>query len=285
MNIVKAFEKIGLMSHLGKDDVAVVYEWLQKHRPDDLVLEQALGERLGETRVAELNELGQQCNLVIAVGGDGTMMDACRALAGSGAALLGINLGRIGFLTDTMPHQLDSHLMPMLDGEYREEYRNMLQFMLNDNSERMGVALNEMVLHSGKAAHLIEIQIAVGEHIPYQVYADGVIVATPTGSTAYALSAGGPIVDTSLSALVVLPMLPQNIASRPLVVAGNQDIVLSIISDTAGKSELALDGQVSLDIGRDDRVRIASLPKQLRLIHPMEYDSFRVYQSKLGWKG
>ena len=156
------------------------------------------------------DELGAQVDLVIVVGGDGSMLNAARALANDTVPVLGINRGRLGFLTDIRPDEIETALSKVLDGQFRDEYRFMLEFSVRRNNELLsgGTALNDVVLHPGTAAQMIEFELFVDQQFVNSQQSDGLIVATPTGSTAYSLSAGGPIMHPNMNALVLVPMNP-----------------------------------------------------------------------------
>ena len=184
---------------------------------------------LPELKVISISDFPQQCDLTIAIGGDGTLLSASRALAGSELPLVGINVGRLGFLADVTLDKLDSQLSQILAGEYREDTRFLMQATINQADKPIGLAMNDVVLHAYQSLHMIEFETSINGRFLNSQRADGILVATPTGSTAYAMSAGGPILDVDLDALVLASVCPHTLSNRPLVIAADSviDITLS----------------------------------------------------------
>lgn len=181
-------------------------------------------------QVASKKLLGEICDLVIVVGGDGSLLGAARELAKSKIPILGVNRGRLGFLTDISPSDLEERLARVLEGDYIEESRFLLDGHVERNGQPLGYgsALNDVVLHPGKSTRMIGFDLFIDGHFVYSQRSDGLIVATPTGSTAYSLSAGGPIMHPKLDAVVLVPMFPHTLSSRPIVVDGKSEIKLVI---------------------------------------------------------
>ncbi len=221
---------------------------------DDENAVQALGSDISGLPRVGRDILGTACDLIIVVGGDGTFMSAARSLNTSGARLLGINLGRLGFLADSYPNEINDRLGPILAGEYEEDQRLMLQSsVVSDNHpERHLQALNEIVLHKHNIARLIQFETRINGRLLNSQRSDGLIVSTPTGSTAYALSGGGPILAPDLEAMVVVPICPHTLSSRPIVIDADSNIEILIRDEMGNRAELTGDGQDPLTVADGD---------------------------------
>lgn len=231
------------------------------------------------------DKLGALCDLVIVVGGDGSLLDAARVVVDHDVPVVGVNRGRLGFLTDISPQALTQSLEPILRGQFQEEYRFFLEMELVRQGETVakGTALNDVVLYSGDIARMMDFQVIIDDQFVYRQRSDGLITATPTGSTAYALSGGGPILHPSLAAIVMVPMHPHTLSSRPIVVDSQAKIELHLMPDNALNPRLSCDGQIHYDAKPDDRIVIKRKHKELRLLHPTDYDYYYTLRSKLGW--
>ena len=230
-------------------------------------------------------KLGETCDLVIVVGGDGSLLNAAHAVVNQSVPVLGINRGRLGFLTDIDPQQLEEKLSAVLDGQYFEEER----FLIHAEIEREGIveaegdALNEVVLYAGDVARMIEFEVYVNNQFVFSQRSDGLIIATPTGSTAYALSAGGPIIHPSIPTLTLVPMFPHTLSNRPIVLPGSARIEIIVASTLEIYPGVSCDGQAPVLLAPGDKIRLYKKDKSLRLIHPMDYNYFHVLRSKLHW--
>jgi NAD+ kinase len=228
--------------------------------------------------------VGRDAQLVIVAGGDGTLLSVARALPRGGPPVLGVNLGSLGFLTDVSRGQLDQLLPAILAGRYAIERRMMLSIEVRRGGRTRGRyrALNDVVINKSALARILDIELTV-DGAPITIYkADGLILSTPTGSTAYCLSAGGPIVHPGMQAIVVTPICPHTLTNRPLVVPGN----LTLEARVGPGDEnvfLTLDGQVGLPLARDDRVRVRRSRNDLRVVSLPGRSYFRVLQHKLKW--
>ena len=229
--------------------------------------------------------LGDRCDLVVVVAGDGTFLSAARSLVDRDVPLLGVNLGRLGFLTDIMPDEMSDRLSEILDGEFVEERRFLLEVAVDRGAQRIysGSALNEAVTHKSSMARLVEFEIHIDGHLVNSQRSDGLIVATPTGSTAYALSGGGPILHPSLDAIVLVPICPHTLTSRPIVVGGGSavEVVLGDGADTA--VQLSCDGRAEVELAAGDRISIRKHRPDLRLIHPAGHEYYATLRAKLHW--
>lgn len=238
--------------------------------PEDLALEPAA--------------MGQICDLAITVGGDGTLLGAARALADSGIPLLGINLGRLGFLADLPTQAIETCLAPILAGEFDAEERFLLAARVNGDPPLL--ALNDVVIHKWNTARMIELETLIDGIFVNRQRGDGIIVATPTGSTAYALSGGGPLIHPALDAIALVPICPHTLSNRPLVVGGHSHI--EIRADSAhdqGHVIVTCDGQADVFLTAESSVQIERAPHPIRLLHPKGHDHFQILRAKLGWAG
>ena len=235
--------------------------------------------------LADRDTIGRQCDLVIIVAGDGTFLSAARSLVQYDVALLGVNQGRLGFLADLMPDRMDEHLRDILAGQFREERRFLLRASVVRDGETVQVlhALNELVANKSNIGRLIEFKTLIDSRLVNSQRSDGLIVATPTGSTAYALSGGGPILDATLDAIVLVPICPHTLSSRPLVVASDAVIEIEMLGDAQGSAQLSADGQATLALAPGDCIQIRKHDQTIRLIHPEHYDFYATLRTKLRW--
>lgn len=288
--MARSFKTIGLIGRQRKEDISdtllAIKELLQqRHQPAVVESETATWFSAGDLATYSRDELGAHCDLMIVVGGDGSMLHAVRASLAHQTPILGINRGRLGFLTDIHPRELTTKIAAVLDGHYIEEQRFLLSAEIEYQAEILAkdLALNDVVLMPGDVAHMIEFAIAIDDQFVCGQRADGLIVATPTGSTAYALSGGGPILHPQLDAMVLVPMFPHTLSNRPLVVAGNSTIKITIAGDNESAPRLSCDGQTRIPVPLDAHITIRKHPKALRLIHPVDYKYFETLREKLGW--
>ncbi len=282
-----AFEAVGLIGRRGTkvtDSLQAVIGYLEKRRLR-IVVEESTASMLADARhaVARRTELGRQCDLVVVVGGDGSLLGVARDLAHTEVKVLGINRGGLGFLADIAPEQIPDQLGQVLDGEYREEDHFLLEAEVVRAERPIGSspALNDVVVHAGGMARMMEFALQVDGEFVYEQRSDGLIVASPTGSTAYALSAGGPIMHPSLDAIVIVPMFPHTLTSRPLVVRGSSQI--SVTLGTVGEARVSCDSQVDFELQSDDTVRIGKYAKPLRLLYTRDHNFYKSCRNKLDW--
>ncbi len=199
--------------------------------------------------------------------------------------MIGVNRGNLGFLTDLDPDDFENELLEVLNGNYLVEERFLLEAEVHRHGQLKShnAALNEVVLHPGKVAHMIEFEVYIDGDFAFSQRSDGLIAATPTGSTAYSLSGGGPIVSPRLNAITLVPMFPHTLSCRPLVVDGARVIKLIVSPDNGSVLEVSCDGQVSLPVSPGDEIRIYQSPAKLKLIHSSNYNYFNTLRNKLGW--
>ena len=235
--------------------------------------------------VGSLDEIAGQCDLLIVVGGDGSLLGVGRALAHAGIPVLGVNRGGLGFLADIAPEQIEAEVPEVIHGDYVLEDHFLLQAqILRDGVERMNSpALNDVVVHPARVARMLEFSLWVDDDFVYTQRSDGLIVASPTGSTAYALSAGGPIMHPTIDAIVIVPMFPHTLTSRPLVVAGNSELRLRLGAGGLQSAQVVCDSQVTEEFTAADEVRISKYAHPLRLLYPKSHSFYESCRSKLDW--
>jgi len=219
-------------------------------------------------------------DLLIAIGGDGTMLNCAREYGSRNISLLGINLGNLGFLNDIDPENLTTSLNKIIDGRYIEDNRFFLEANLNKNKKTF-LALNEVVIHSGEMAQLIEYDLFIDDVFVYRQKADGLIVGSPTGSTGYSLSAGGPIVHPKVNSIVLSPMLPLSLSSSSLLVKAESKICLKLTK--LREAQISFDSHTNILMKKNQEIKIVKSKSSLNLIHPSENDFFEACRSKLGW--
>ena len=238
-----------------------------------------------DCEIVEKETLSADCDLVIVVGGDGSMLKMAKFVVTDDVPVIGINRGKLGFLTDVLPDELEEQLSAVLAGDYTVEKRFLLNVACRKNGQQhaLGSALNDVVLHPGQAAQMIEFELFVDDCFVYSQESDGLIAATPTGSTAYALSAGGPIMHPDLNAIVLVPMCPHSLSSRPVVIDGDSEIKLVVANRTSHSPLVSCDGEVCHTAQADEEIFITKKQSPLRLIHPLNHTFYQACRSKLGW--
>ncbi|KTD31570.1 NAD(+) kinase [Legionella maceachernii] len=236
--------------------------------------------------VLEREAMGEKQDVIVVVGGDGSLLSAARMAIKINVPVIGINRGRLGFLTDISPNNIETHLAPVLAGKYEEEQRFLLYTRIHDGETTyfQGDALNDVVLGRGTETHLIEFDVIINQQFVCHYRSDGLILSTPTGSTAYALSAGGPIMHPQLNAIVLVPMFSHSLSSRPLVVDGQVKIDLKISTRNESDLRVSCDGHESRMVKPGQLVSIEKNAQQLRLLHPCDYHYYDTLRIKLGWE-
>ena len=230
--------------------------------------------------------IGQTCELVVVVGGDGTLLDVGRALAPTGVPILGVNQGRLGFMVDIPPATMQETLAVIINGEYEIEDRLLLSARMRRNGGDPGperLAVNDVVIRNQATIRMIEFETWLGEEFISNHRADGVIVSSPTGSTAYALSGGGPLLHPSLSAMAIIPICPHTLSDRPVVVGGDKLIKIVVHGADRTQAMVTFDGQTSELLKSGDTVEVRSAGCSLRMIHPAGHSYFRILRDKLRW--
>ncbi len=238
----------------------------------------------GATAVPE-EEMGERADLVIAIGGDGTLLYAARLVARHGVPLLGINRGRLGFLTDVMPQDMISSVDAALHGDLVKDERSLLSACLyrGDDKVAEALALNDVVLQKVATGRMLDFETQVDGRYVNTHAGDGLVVATATGSTAYALSCGGPIVEPHLDVVVIAPICPHTLSDRPIIVPSSAEIEIRLLERPDTQAEIACDGIVLGNLMPADRLQIKPARERITLLHPPGYDYFRLLRSKLHW--
>ncbi|AKJ27715.1 NAD kinase [Caldimonas brevitalea] len=227
--------------------------------------------------------IGKACDLAVVVGGDGTMLHIARELARYGVPLIGINQGRLGFITDVPVHQVCEALGPMLQGDYEEEHRTMLEGQVVRDGEVIfdSIAMNDVVVSRGATASMVELRIDVGDQFVANFRADGLILASPTGSTAYALSAGGPILHPGIKGWVLVPIAPHTLSNRPIVLPDAGQVTIEIVAGRDASANFDMQSLASLWHG--DRIRVGRSAYQVRFLHPRGWSYYATLRKKLHW--
>jgi NAD+ kinase len=225
-------------------------------------------------------EFTSKIDLIIVFGGDGTLLGSARRYLKYNIPILGINMGTVGFLTDIKIEDFESVIEDIIDGNCKIEERNLVSASFNNTTV---YGLNEIVIHSGAYTQLMRYRLSVNEKVVYEQRSDGLIIATPTGSTAYALSAGGPIIHPELDVWTILPMLPQSISSRPFVISSNEKVKVNLLRGPLELAKICADGQEDISAPYLQDIIISKMEDKLRLVHPLDNDFFEACREKLGW--
>jgi NAD+ kinase len=288
--MTEAFKTIGLISKPGDPAVAETLTVLCSDLLQcgcEILLDESASAYFEQppAAVVDRQALAECCDLAIVVGGDGTLLNAARSLVDSDVAVLGVNLGRLGFLADVSPGEMPERLSEILAGRFEEEHRTLLHAGIIRNGETISDsdALNDVVIHKWDIARMIELDTRIDGRFLNSQRADGLIVSTPTGSTAYALSGGGPIIDPALHALVLVPICPHTLSNRPIVVSDQVSIEILLHGRDGREAQMTCDGQVNFLLNAGDIIRIRRKARTLRLIHPARHDHFAVMRKKLRW--
>jgi NAD+ kinase len=231
----------------------------------------------------DIDQIGKSCDLALVVGGDGTMLGFGRQLAPYDVPLIGINQGRLGFITDIALNHIESTLTPILQGAFEEDRRAVLQAQVFRGGRCVfdALAMNDVVVHRGSTAGLVELKIEVDSHFVAQQRADGLIIATPTGSTAYALSAGGPMIHPATRAWVLVPIAPHTLSNRPLVLDDSAEIVVELVAGRDASANFDMQSLAALLHG--DRIEVSRSRHAVRFLHPRGWTFFDTLRNKLHW--
>lgn len=284
----RAFASVGLVAKTGQgslaDEIRHITGWLEK-RGVEVVLDSTAGASASEgARISDRVDLPAQVDLVIALGGDGTLLSVARSAAEASTPVLGINYGNLGFLTLTPREEIYGVLKQVFAGQYTSSSRMMLRASIEraDGSVVTWDVLNDAVVNKTSLARIIEYEVAVDDEFVSRYRADGLIVATPTGSTAYSLSAGGPLIMPEMDAVVVCPISPHSLANRPLVLPADAQIAVKLITSDQD-IVLTLDGQEGATFDHREVAKIERCPHRFELLSAGERAHFDVLRAKLGW--
>jgi len=282
--VPNSFKRIALIAKSEADGLAETLFNLSdylKHRGLEMLAGPNAAKVLG-THPHDLSDLSDQCDLALVIGGDGTLLGTARCLANTGIPIVGINLGRLGFLADISPSVMRESLDAILAGEYQLDERFFLEARLGDQPGVL--AFNDVVLHKWNSARMIEFETRIDGSLVHRQRSDGIIISTPTGSTAYALSGGGPLLSPGLDAISLVPICPHTLSNRPIVVNGKSDIEIRICERTNPKRvRVTCDGQTSAKFNRGDILKVKKYDHPIQLIHPADHDHFELLRAKLNW--
>ena len=281
------FSTIGLFSKNNDDRISVALKTLHdffKKYNFPVYVDKTSSEFLG-LKASDNKEIVANIDIAIVVGGDGTLLKIGRFLSEYDIPIIGINLGRLGFLVDISPDQITSQLHHIFNGKYICEPRSLLcaKAYRGDKLLGKGSALNDVVVHVRNDIRMIEFNTHIDGKFVNRQRADGIVVATPTGSTAYSLSGGGPILHPSLDAVVLVPICPHTLSSRPIVVSNRGVIEISLCESRSVDARVSFDGQANIELLAGDTIVISQAKHKLVLIHPEEYDYYTILRNKLGW--
>jgi NAD+ kinase len=287
---IPVFHTIGLIGKFGDPNVAGALNQIAAHllqRQLRVLLDESSAQLIPDSglEVASRTAIGEQCDLVVVMGGDGTMLNAARSLVDYDMPILGVNLGRLGFLADVSPSEIPHRLDGVLNGQFREARRLLLYAQVMRDGCMVGEAdaLNDVVIHKRDVARMIDVETFLDGRFLNTYRADGLIISTPTGSTAYALAGGGPIIYPGLEAVVLVPICPHTLTHRPIVVGADNVIEVVLNAANTINTQVTCDGQVSLPLERGDQIVIRKKERKVRLIHPINHDYFKLLRAKLRW--
>jgi len=269
-----------------RETAATLMPHLRARGLTTLVQQQALRPEFADlASAADDAELVGRAQLAIVIGGDGSLLFGARLFAGSGVPMLGINRGRLGFLTDVMPQDMLQSVDAALENRCTVDHRPLLaaHLILPDGSEQTQLALNDVVLAKWETGRILDFETHVDGRFVNTHGGDGLVVASATGSTAYALSCGGPIVDPGLDVLVVVPICPHTLADRPIVVSGRSTITVLLHERYDTRAQVTCDGVVFGELLPGSRLEVRPSTRRITLLHPPGYDYFRLLRSKLHW--
>lgn len=239
---------------------------------------------IDQVKVINESEI-HQCDLIISIGGDGTMLKSAKLSHIHQIPVTGINKGRLGFLTDINPSDANKTINDFISGKFITEDRLLIETIINKNGSKdsIGIALNDVAIRRKETGRMMKVTTSIDGNYINQHEGDGFIVSTPTGSTAYSLSCGGPILKPDVEALILVPICPHSLNDRPMVIPSHSEILIEPILNTGEIAEIALDGDSNYEIKQGETIVINTIRKPIKLIHPEDYDYFDVLRSKLLW--
>lgn len=283
---------VGLFGKYGDDAVADDIVTLVKYLRSEnykVIVEDATTEILGKDvgTTESIDEIGKHIDLAIIIGGDGTLLRVARKLIGHSVPLIGINLGRLGFLTDIPAENMTEAISKILSGEYETEERFLLsaEIMRAGKIATHNVAFNDVIIGKGELSRMIELEVFDDGEFVHSMRGDGIIIATPTGSTAYAMSAGGPILHPKLQAITLVPICPHTLSNRPIVVSADSVIEIVVKGVNQQRTYVTFDGQENYALEQEDRIYIRKAETPVHLLHPANRSHYGVLRAKLNWGG
>ncbi len=286
------FNKIGIFGkHKGMQSWELIADLLSyfKHKSQTVYLDDITCNNFPtkkfNTHILNREDLLKTIDLAIVVGGDGTFLDIARNVVEDEIPILGINLGRLGFLTDISPKSLIKTLDEIFADNYKIEHRNLLQVKITKKNTELfrQIAFNDVVLHKSESPRMVEFETFIDGRFFNSQRADGMIIATPTGSTAYSLSAGGPILDPSLNVISLVSINPHTMSNRPVVVSGDSVIQIKPHTNCSGTASIICDGQISYPFNSEHEVIIKRYPKFIKMVHPQNHYHYKLLRAKLNW--
>lgn len=286
----KKFQSIGIFGKHSytniKKTLESIVDMLNKWQISYLMeSETATDLNIETSKTGSLEQIINTCDLALIVGGDGSFLKYARHLSLYDIPVIGVNKGNLGFLTDINPNEIEDTLHEIVEGHYLIEERFLIQAEVinNGKSKYKSNALNDIVLFPGELAHMIEFEVHINNQFVYSQRSDGIITATPTGSTAYALSAGGPIVQTNLNVLLLVPMFPHTLTNRPITISADDEIVITLSNHNKKPPRLSYDGKSQITLETNDCIHIKKQPQKLKLLHPKNYNYYETLRRKLSW--
>lgn len=279
VGVVGKYQAVG-----SKDAIESITQFLHSQGCEvSLEHDTALNTGLSNHPVLDVNGLGQHCDLALVMGGDGTMLGIARQLASYGVPLVGINQGRLGFITDIPFSHYQELLGPVLQGHYQQDLRTLMQASIWRDGRCIfeAIAMNDVVVNRSGSPSMIELRVEVDGHFMANQRADGLIIASPTGSTAYALSAGGPLLHPGIEAWVMAPIAPHTLSNRPIVLPSSSEIVMEVVNARDASAHFDMQSFTSLMHG--DRISVRRAAHDLRLLHPVGWSYFDTLRRKLHW--
>ena len=284
------FKRIGLWGRFSEDSLAGPARELSRHLVARNIQVYATDGANGLSNTDGVHlvpqaKLGESIDLLVAIGGDGNLLRATRCVAGCSVPLIGINRGRLGFLTDVKPEQMLATLDAVLSGDYLAEERLMLVASIAGSGGQTQSlnALNDVVLQRAASGRILDFETTVDGHYVNSHGGDGLIVATPTGSTAYALSCGGPIIRPDVAALVMVPICPHTLSDRPLVIQSSSKIMITVRQSASADALVTCDGEELGPLKAGQSLEIVAASETVTLLHPKDYNYYELLRSKLNW--
>lgn len=286
------FKTVGIIGKYGDTDVSdtisLVLQVIDELGADALIDRDTTRDcSMGKRHHARVDRasLVARADIIIAVGGDGSFLGSSRSALMFDKPIIGVNMGRLGFLTDVSPSEISSVLHEVLSGKYQHEARIVLSAQVVRNGEVIAeqIGINDVVIHKRSVARMVELDVYLDNRFLSSYFADGLIVSSPTGSTAYALSSGGPILQGSLEAFILVPICPHTLTQRPIVIDAGTQQRIEVSKNNATDIQISVDGQEEIPLLAGDSVLITQYAKKLNIYHPCDYDQLRRLRQKLGW--
>lgn len=284
------FHTIGIIGHIQCPKAIktyfTLYHWLHQ-QGFKIMIEQHIAHLFHKNNdiiIGNLNDIGDHADLAIIIGGDGNMLRAVNILAQYNIKIIGINLGTLGFLTDLHPNSALTELTEILSGNFINEKRFLLDVNVkyHKNLTKLGTVVNEVIVHANTIGHMVVFDLYINDNFSFSIRSDGLIIATPTGSTAYSLSAGGPILIPTVNAVVLVPICPHTLSSRPIIL-DNKNVISLKFSKITPKLKISCDNQAPVLIHKEKEIFIQRSNYSVNLIHPNNYNYFKNLNIKLGW--